>query len=220
MLNNKIIFILCTLLLVACTPQEPVIDVIPRNDQPSSPELIKPNEEPIQQTSTTVDCMGNLERFSGTYSLDVVSKELGIQDYQADGEEICGPGDEFFGESPTTAIITVSGQSATLKVNINGEWYDGSGAFQKPSTPKKPLVGDAFYKKSFSVEPGINSCNAKSPYFSIKKSFSEDGGSTDLTLWVYMQKDAINIVAEPYWSEDGWEILSKCHGVIILQGKK
>ena len=176
------------------------------------------DREEITENET---CMDNLDRFSGTYSLSVISRELGVQDYSTVGEDLCGPGAEFFGDLPTSATLSVSGNTASLSVNINSEWYSATGTFEGPSAPKKPLIGGTFYTSTnSSVTPGVNSCGTESPYISHSRQFPEDGGQTTLTLWVYGQKDAINIVAESFWIADGSEILSPCHGVIILQGTR
>jgi len=195
---NKSWVVLLFLLLVACTPQQPLAD----------------------QPATEESCMDNLDRFSGTYELTIVSRELGIQDYAGQGEEICGPGVEYFGGLPTSATITVSGNTATFETNINSKAYSGSGTFKGPTEPKKPLVGGTFYEKSSSVTPGVNSCGTKSPYFTVSKDYAEDGGQTSLNIFVYGQEDAINIVSESFWIADDSEILSRCHGVVILQGTK
>ena len=165
------------------------------------------------------DCLNNLDRFSGTYSLSVISRELGIQDYSTEGVDICGAGEEFFGDLPTSATISVSGNSASMSVDINSTRYSASGTFQGPTAPKKPLIGGTFYESTNSaVTPGVNSCGAESPYIFDSRQFSEDGGQTTLTLFVYTQVDAINIVVEAFFVADDSEVLSPCHGVIILQG--
>jgi len=181
--------------------------------------------EEVQRDTKTLqtagqDCLDNLDRFSGTYSLSVISKEVGIQDYSTQGEDICGPGEEFFGDLPTSATIYVNGKSATLEVNINSETYSASGTFQGPTAPKKPLVGGTYYETSTALSTVINSCGTESPYFSFLKEIAEDGGQTSLTMWVYGQEDAINVVAESFWIADDSEILSSCHGLIIFQGEK
>ena len=168
----------------------------------------------------STECLDNLDRFSGSYSLSVVSRELGVQNYSTEGEDICGPGEEFFGNLPTSATISVSGSNATISVNINAEWYSASGTFRGPSAPTKPLIGGTFYERNSSVTPGVNSCGTESPYFSDMRDFPEDGGQTTVTLWVYGQVDAINVVAEVFWIADDNNILSPCHGLIIFQGTR
>ena len=168
----------------------------------------------------STNCLDNLDRFSGTYSLSVISRELGVQDYSTVGEDICGPGAEFFGAMPTSATFSVTGNSANLSVNINSVWYSASGVFQGPSAPVKPLVGGTFYETTSSVTQGVNSCGTESPYISDSRQFPEDGGQTTLSLWIYAQEDAIHVVAEVFWIADDSEILSSCHGVIIFQGTR
>ena len=177
---------------------------------------------PVVADSTPVPlaCMDNLDRFSGTYALSIVSRELGIQDYSTVGEELCGPGLEFFGDLPTSATISVTGNTATMIPNVSSVTYSVSGAIQDPTTPVKPLVGGIFYQTSSSVAPGVNSCGAESPYVSDLRQYAEDGGQTTLTVWVYAQEDAINVVAESFWIADDSEVLSSCHGVIIFQGTR
>lgn len=166
-------------------------------------------------------CLDNLDRFSGTYSLSVLSRELGIQDHSTEGVDICGPGNEFFGALPTSATISVNGSSVVVSVNIESEKYSASGSIQGPSAPVKPLVGGTFFETSnASVTPGVNSCGVESPFIVDSRTFPEDGGQTTLTVWVYLQEDAVNVVAESFWIADDSPILSRCHGVIILQGTR
>jgi len=213
-MNSSLIFLVAVslLLLVGCAPSDETIEKIARERYDSA------ENEVIDQPTEEFSCLDNLDRFAGTYSLSVVSRQLGITDY-TDGEEICGTGNDFFGDLPTNAIISVAGNAGTLSVNINNEWYAGSGPFEGPTAPKKPLVGGGFYETS-NPSPAVNSCGTESPYFSFSKKLAEDGGQTSLTLWVYAQEDAINIVGEAFWLADDSEILSPCHGVIIFQGTK
>ena len=165
----KVLIILFILLLGGCAAEQ-TIDKIPRD--------VKSSASSVATNITTLSCMDNLDRFSGTYTLAVKSREVGIQDYSTQGTEICGQGSDFFGDLPNIATITVNGNSGTLSVNINNEWYSGSGIFEGSSAPKKPLVGGTYFETSNSVTPGVNSCGAESPLFTISKKFPEEGGQT------------------------------------------
>jgi len=163
------------------------------------------------------DCTDNLDRFSGIYSLAVSSRELGIADYSSEGEAICGTGNDFFDDIPSIGSIIVNGNQVTLSADD----YSVSASVQDPTEPKIPLINGTFYKESSSlVSTANNSCGTKSPYVVGQDSFPEDGGTTTFSAWVYLQDNAISVVAEVFWIEDESEILSSCHGVIVIQGDK
>jgi len=203
--------ILCLIVIASCAKPK-TIEKIPDN--------IKIPTKTETTISTTVDCMDNLDRFAGTYLLEVKSKEVGIQDYQEDGEIICGKGEDFFGALPASVTIEVNGNTASMKTNVDSKSYSISGTFQQPTEPKIPLVQGSFYKSLESVKQVLNSCGTKSTYISELKKYADDEGQTTETVFVYAQKDALYIVVDSFWIADESEILSPCHGVMIIQGTK
>jgi len=199
-MKARLALLFVLLILVSCAPaEEPVEEAIV--------------EEPVE-VEEEVGCMDNLERFDGTYDISLLSRELGIVDYATEGAIICGAGDDFFGDFPSSVTLVVENGVATI--TVGPQTYTGT--FEGPSAPKKPLVSDRFYEDVTARPTGVNSCGAESPYFSFTDAFAEDDGQTTLQVWVYAQEDAVYVVEESFWIADETQILSQCHGVAVLEG--
>jgi len=224
-----LVFILAVLISCAPKPIPDLPEPLPELPEPTEevaepveaaePEAVEEIEVQVEPEPPIFNCLDNLDRFAGVYTLSVISKEVGIPDY-SNGAAICGAGGEYFGDIPTLGTITVDGKTATLSISTDSPLFPASGDFKQETVPKIPLVAGSFYKTSTTAKPVANSCGTKSPYFTITKKYAEDNGQTTLTLQVYTQEDALTIVSESFWIEDNSKILSPCHGVMVLQGIK